>query len=1578
MNVKMMRAASAVISLAVFSAALPVLAAQTISNAVELDNAHAAGGDYVLTGSFEVANSGTNDVVTEGSIDGAGYTLTKKTEKSGDAMLYQNNASSWTYKNFIFDGNGQNITFSDACMWYMNGSVVFDNAVFRNFSCDSEERFTLTNAGADMTLRDVVFEDNENKAQTIFEDNPGLNIIWKDCITRLEGATKVNVYYAMGSIDVSGLSEGCDVVIKADNDDRYNKAAALESPEGVEKTCDPETRTVSFTSEPWTVRAEAEKLENGTLKVSVNINGLAAGKTAGIYAAAYKEGGLMALAAKNAELTEGMQSFELELNAADADKAAVYIWDSGSMEPLAEVIPLSLEEPTEPPATEPPATEPPATEAPQQTQSPDESEDVIFSYDFDTDADIVKPMMTGGVTIEEDAGVDGAGLVFDGNSGYVTLPNNIVRPEITIMAWVKNTAIKSWARLFDLGSSQSNNFFYSPTGGRVESVVNGQYDTMNVTAFSNTGVWEHYAVTRTDNKVQLYRNGELVSEANCYHSLTPMVQETNYLGKSHYASDALFCGVMDNVTMYSRICTADEIKAEYSKYAGSINMENAYKDYASLTIPTQLSGGAALPTSGSYGSTIEWECSDSGVIADDMTITAPAQGEPDKEVTLTAVIRNGDSEYRRTFEAVIMAQPTLTGMADYAMSEVELTDDYLVNANDKMSDYLSEFDIDRLTTNLYKTAGIDNGATGYGGWEGDLISGHIVGHYLSAVSQAAQNGDPVLAEKAEALVSAMREAQIKQDGILKATNKQGEEKEFEVKKGYIFASVKVADWAETAGDPIYGEKQFDNIEENKSSIITQAWVPWYTMHKLMAGLIDAYKLTGNEEALEAAKELGTWVYNRVKDYDTTYVSGSQTMQDRVLNIEYGGMNDCLYELYKLTGDPEHAKAAHMFDEISLFDSLYRGEDVLANKHANTTIPKIIGALNRYRANEATDGKLETDSPDSEHDMDYYLTVAENFWEMVVNDHSYITGGNSENEHFRAPHTEDSYRNNVNCETCNTYNMLKLSRELYKITGDKKYIDYYEGTYLNAIVSSQNPETGMTMYFQPMGTGYFKVFSTKWDSFWCCTGSGMESMTKLNDSIYYHKGNTIIVDQYISSVLTDSENNIKLTQASTLPDGEQSVITVEPVSGDKQSAVIALRIPDWTAGDPVIKVNDMSVSAETSAGYVLIDREWSAGDKISITLPMEIRAFGLRDSETVTGFKYGPVVLSVGMGTEGMNKTSSVGMSVTVPTALDGVNEYVIIDSDYGTREEWLENLSENMVKTEGKLEFTMKNTDRELVFTPHYRRYDERYGIYWYVTGMSEEERQEQILKDKQDGREQNIIIDSIEPSHDQQENGHGYREENSTGVQGTAEMTNYREIKSGGYVDYQMRVDKSKKNYISVTYDAADAGKRMNIYAGDTLVAEVTAPSESTTVRYEIPADTLSKAYTAGSDAATIKGSDALHIVFKAECGTDAPKICGKVMIVTDYSTNASLSSLSISGGELAPAFDKDVTEYTLSVGQETDKITLKAAPSDKYGLVYVNGVLINDTAEQTVELDGSAITIVCKAEDHETEKTYTINIER
>ena len=605
-------------------------------------------------------------------------------------------------------------------------------------------------------------------------------------------------------------------------------------------------------------------------------------------------------------------------------------------------------------------------------------------------------------------------------------------------------------------------------------------------------------------------------------------------------------------------------------------------------------------------------------------------------------------------EALGMQKANFTAIKDFNMSKVKILDYYYINAFNKEIEYLKNYDSDRLLAGFFETRGLEPKGLKYPGWEDKEIKGHTLGHYLTAISQAYINSkDEELLNKINYILYELMVAQFE--------------------SGYLSA---------------FSESLFDNVEASKP-----AWVPWYTMHKIISGLINVYSLTGNKKAYHIVTKLGNWVYERTSKW-------TSQVQKTVLSVEYGAMNDCLYELYKISGNENYLTAAHKFDEISLFTEIQKGNDILNGKHANTTIPKFLGALNRYIAL----GENEK----------FYLEAAEAFWDIVVSNHTYITGGNSEWEHFGEPRKLDVERTNCNCETCNTYNMLKLSRELFKITGNVKYADYYENTIINAILSSQNPESGMTTYFQPMATGYFKVYSTPFDKFWCCTGTGMENFTKLNDSIYfYDENNSLYVNQFVSSKLEWIENNMNIIQDASIPNSDKSKFTIEVLNGNTQSANIKLRVPDWVKGDIIITMNGEEIEFKINSGYICINREWSRKDVIEIKLPMKVVPYELPDNEQAVAFKYGPIVLSAGLGTEDMIE-SSTGVDVTIPTKNLTIKDFITVNEEVN---KWLNNIENNLVKTDNKLEFRLRNTDEDnnLVFTPHYMQYREKYGIYWHM-----------------------------------------------------------------------------------------------------------------------------------------------------------------------------------------------------------------------------------------------------------------------
>lgn len=521
-----------------------------------------------------------------------------------------------------------------------------------------------------------------------------------------------------------------------------------------------------------------------------------------------------------------------------------------------------------------------------------------------------------------------------------------------------------------------------------------------------------------------------------------------------------------------------------------------------------------------------------------------------------------------------------------------------------------------------------------------------MGHYLTALSQAfASTKNIAFEKKIDRILDVLGECQKKNCGYLAAIP----------------------------------EAHYHVVESGSTEGV---WVPWYSMHKIFSGLIAAFELAEKEKALEIVAALGDWVYSLTSQW-------TEETQSKVLSIEYGGMNDCLYQLYSHTKSEKHLAAAHSFDEISLFEPLYKNKDILDGKHANTTIPKILGALRRYLVL----GESE----------EFYLHTAMNFWDIVVDNHTYITGGNSEWEHFGKSHILDAERTECNCETCNTYNMLKLTRELFRTTGDRKYADYYENTFINAILSSQNPETGMTTYFQPMATGYFKVYSSPEENFWCCTGSGMENFSKLQDSIYFKDDNSLYVLRYTSSEVCFTEKRLTFIQKADLPEVSFSI------KGNGKADLV-LRIPDWSKKAPEIRINGKAFRAKEEKGFVRISRSWLDGDIIRLELPMQITAHPLHDNKTAIAFRYGPYVLSADLGKEKM-LTGLTGVNVTVPLADDKTNGNIKI-TDAGLSD-WLENISNNLERQGDSFNFTLHGTDRNLTFSPHFRQHKSRYGIYF-------------------------------------------------------------------------------------------------------------------------------------------------------------------------------------------------------------------------------------------------------------------------
>ena len=641
----------------------------------------------------------------------------------------------------------------------------------------------------------------------------------------------------------------------------------------------------------------------------------------------------------------------------------------------------------------------------------------------------------------------------------------------------------------------------------------------------------------------------------------------------------------------------------------------------------------------------------------------------------------------------------------FELDKVQILDNYYLSAQKSDIAFLKKMDTARLLAGFRTTAGIDTkGVRPYGGWEDSLLGGHCVGHYLTALAQAVKvTGDKELKEKSQTLIAGLEECQKK------------------LGTGFLFGA-KVEDKEDV-------EKQFDILEGKKKG---ETWVPWYNMHKVLAGLVDTYKYTGNETALLVAEKLGDWIYARVSKWDL------KTNQ-KILETEYGGMNDCLYELYSYSHNKHYLEAAQKFDEKALFLMAAKGEkNCLDGKHANTQIPKFIGAIKRYNVlKQLGEAKQEDEA---------YLADAEKFFEMVVKRHSFITGGISVMEHFRKDYHLDEIRTQTNCESCCAHNMLKLAKELFKATRKKEYADYYETTLRNAIMGAVKTESGAASYFTPMATGYYKTFGEEEpekNMFWCCTGSGMENFTKLGDSIYFRANDTLLVNQYVASKVTWEEKNLVLTQKSDVTKSEEISFVLNALHDKEISDVaIALRIPDWMHGEATIYVNGAEkMTAAGNSEYVLLERNWEDGDVIMAKYPMSVESVGLLDQDAVFAFRYGPTVLAAKLGKEKMGEATWAGIDLTAPLykvvgnecrkdtiaygepktteLLD--NETLTIQKETSVNE-FVSHIEHYLVRdTESEtLSFHLKGTDADttfengLQFVPFNTLNDERYGIYWY------------------------------------------------------------------------------------------------------------------------------------------------------------------------------------------------------------------------------------------------------------------------
>ena len=537
-----------------------------------------------------------------------------------------------------------------------------------------------------------------------------------------------------------------------------------------------------------------------------------------------------------------------------------------------------------------------------------------------------------------------------------------------------------------------------------------------------------------------------------------------------------------------------------------------------------------------------------------------------------------------------------------------------------------------------------------GGWESldcDL-RGHTTGHILSALAlMYASTGNEAFKIKADSLVKGLTEVQ-------QALGKSG----------YLSA---------------FPEELIDRNIAAKS-----VWAPWYTLHKIFAGSIDQYLYCDNKQALDIATKMADWAYNKLMPL-------SDEVRRKMIRNEFGGVNECFYNLYSITGDERYEKLAKFFYHNEMLDPLEQDKDELAGKHANTFIPKLIAEARNYELNN--DGKSKT--------------VVTNFWNNVVNNHSFATGSNSDKEKFFDHNHLSEHLTGYTGETCNTYNLLKLTHHMFCWDANPRYADYYERALYNHILGQQDPETGMVAYFLPMQSGAHKVYSTKENSFWCCVGTGFESHAKYGEAIYYHDNEGIYVNLFIPSELTWKEKGVKLTQETAFPEKENTTLTFHTQNRVKMN--LYLRYPSWTM-NVLVKINGKLEKIKQIPGsYIKLNRVWKEGDCIEITYPMKLRTETTPDNDKKVAVLYGPLVLAGEMGTENFIKCAPYSnpnlyndyysYDYNVPSSLK-----TTLNIDKSTVDEGIRRIGDKLI---------FKTVRDNITMEPLYNVHRQRYVVYW-------------------------------------------------------------------------------------------------------------------------------------------------------------------------------------------------------------------------------------------------------------------------
>lgn len=700
----------------------------------------------------------------------------------------------------------------------------------------------------------------------------------------------------------------------------------------------------------------------------------------------------------------------------------------------------------------------------------------------------------------------------------------------------------------------------------------------------------------------------------------------------------------------------------------------------------------------------------------------------------------------------------------FPLRDVKLSESVFNKAMQADKKYIMSMEPDRLLAPYLKEAGLSPKAENYPNWENTGLDGHIGGHYLSALAlMYASTGDSKIKQRLDYMIDELDRCQMS----------SGE--------GYVSGV--------PAGKKIWKEISEGNIRASGFGL-NDRWVPLYNIHKIYAGLRDAYWYAGNEKAKKMLIKLTDWMANEVS------ALSDEQIQD-MLRSEHGGLNEVFADVYDITKDKKYLKLAHRFSHQAILNPLLLGEDKLTGIHANTQIPKVIGY------------KRIADLENNQQWND----AADFFWHNVTEKRSSVIGGNSVSEHFNPVNDFSSMIKSIEGpETCNTYNMLKLTKALFATLPKSYYMDYYERALYNHILSTENHDKGGFVYFTPMRPGHYRVYSQPQTSFWCCVGSGLENHAKYGEMIYAHSENDLYVNLFIPSTLKWAEKKILIRQENNFPETPSTKLIVD-LAG-KGNFNLKIRSPQWTnPSEVIISINGKKQNTKPDDnGYFTLTKKWKKGDVIEMNLPMHLSAEQLPDKSDYYAFKYGPVVLAATYGTEnqqGLLADDSRGGHIAHGPQIP-LNEIPVI---LGNGAEVI-----NHVKPVNDKNLTFSLTglypkekfDKGFQLVPFYKIQEERYILYW---PQADQDKIEVIQKKKAaeeaDTRKLDLITaDKIQLGEQQPESDHFFESKDSN--TGYMEDRHFRDAK--GWFSYKMKNPGKNAAYLYVLYFDANNNRSLNI----------------------------------------------------------------------------------------------------------------------------------------------------------------------